>query len=44
LIFTAVTMQMMVYATFFRVRAEQYDEAVNWIQEDLESVINQAGQ
>jgi prepilin-type N-terminal cleavage/methylation domain-containing protein len=44
LIFVTVTMQMIVSAAFFRARAEQYDEAVNWIQEDLESVISQSGQ
>jgi prepilin-type N-terminal cleavage/methylation domain-containing protein len=43
-IFVAVTMQALVSAAFFRARAEQFDEAANWIQEDLEAVINRAGQ
>jgi prepilin-type N-terminal cleavage/methylation domain-containing protein len=43
-IFVTVTMQALVSAAFFRARAEQFDEAVNWIQEDLEAVINRAGQ
>lgn len=43
-IFVAITMQSIVTAAFFRARAEQFDEAVNWIQEDLESVIKRAGQ
>jgi prepilin-type N-terminal cleavage/methylation domain-containing protein len=43
-IFVAVTMQTIVAAAFFRARAEQFDEAVNWIQDDLESVIKRAGQ
>jgi prepilin-type N-terminal cleavage/methylation domain-containing protein len=42
-IFVAITMQSIVTAAFFRARAEQFDEAVNWIQEDLESVIKRAG-
>jgi prepilin-type N-terminal cleavage/methylation domain-containing protein len=43
-IFIAITMQTIMTAAFFRSRAEQFDEAVNWIQEDLESVIKRAGQ
>jgi prepilin-type N-terminal cleavage/methylation domain-containing protein len=43
-IFVAIAMQAIVSAAFFRSRAEQYDEAVNWVQEDLEAVINHAGQ
>ena len=42
-IFVAITMQTIMAAAFFRARAEQFDEAVNWIQEDLESVIKRAG-
>lgn len=43
-IFVAVTMQTIVAAAFFRSRAEQFDEASNWIQDDLETVIKRAGQ
>jgi prepilin-type N-terminal cleavage/methylation domain-containing protein len=43
-IFVAIAMQAAVSAAFFRSRAEQYDEAVNWVQEDLEAVVNRAGQ
>jgi prepilin-type N-terminal cleavage/methylation domain-containing protein len=43
-IFIAITMQTIMAAAFFRSRAEQFDEAVNWIQEDLESVIKRSGQ
>jgi prepilin-type N-terminal cleavage/methylation domain-containing protein len=43
-IFVAITMQAIVAAAFFRSRAEQFDEGANWIQEDLESVIQRAGQ
>jgi prepilin-type N-terminal cleavage/methylation domain-containing protein len=43
-IFVAIAMQAIISAAFFRSRAEQYDEAVNWVQEDLEAVINHAGQ
>jgi prepilin-type N-terminal cleavage/methylation domain-containing protein len=42
-IFVAVTMQTIVAAAYFRSRAEQFDEAANWIQEDLETVIKRAG-
>jgi prepilin-type N-terminal cleavage/methylation domain-containing protein len=43
-IFVAIAMQVIVSAAFFQSRAEQYDEAFNWVQEDLEAVINHAGQ
>ena len=43
-IFIAVTMQTILAAAFFRARAEQFDEGVNWIQDDLETVIKRAGQ
>lgn len=43
-IFAAIAMQSIVSAAFFRSRGEQYDEATNWVQEDLEEVINHAGQ
>jgi type II secretory pathway pseudopilin PulG len=41
-IFVAVTMQMMVVAALFKVRAQEYAEATAWIQEDLEDVKYQA--
>ncbi|HEY9781686.1 MAG TPA: prepilin-type N-terminal cleavage/methylation domain-containing protein [Leptolyngbyaceae cyanobacterium] len=37
-IFISVAMQAIVIAAVFKVRARQYSEATNWIQEDLESV------
>jgi prepilin-type N-terminal cleavage/methylation domain-containing protein len=40
--FVAMTMQALVTAAAFRAKADQYDAAVSWIQEDLETVINQA--
>lgn len=43
-VFVSMTMQAIVTAAAFRVVATQYDEAVSWIQEDLESVVNQATQ
>jgi len=43
-VFVSVTMQAIVTAAVFRVVATQYDEAVSWVQEDLESVVNQAAQ
>ena len=43
-VFVSMTMQAIVTAAAFRVIATQYDEAVSWIQEDLESVVNQATQ
>ncbi len=42
-IFVTVTMQMMVIATVFKVKAQENAEATNWIQEDLENVRFQAG-
>lgn len=41
-IFITVTMQMMVIAAIFKVRAQEYAEATTWIQEDLEDVKYQA--
>jgi prepilin-type N-terminal cleavage/methylation domain-containing protein len=43
LIFVSITMQVLVSAAVFRMRADQFDGAVNWIQEDLETVIGKAG-
>jgi prepilin-type N-terminal cleavage/methylation domain-containing protein len=43
LIFVSITMQVLVSAAVFRMRADQFDSAVNWIQEDLETVIGKAG-
>lgn len=43
-IFFAVAMQAVVIAAIFKARAEQYDEAVTWIQEDSELVIHQASE
>lgn len=43
-IFITVAMQMMVIATIFKVRAQEYAEATTWIQEDLENVRYQASQ
>jgi prepilin-type N-terminal cleavage/methylation domain-containing protein len=43
-IFTSLTMQALVTAAAFRSKAAQYDEAVSWIQEDLEAVVSQAQQ
>lgn len=43
-VFVSMTMQAIVTAAVFRVVATQYDEAVSWVQEDLESVVNQAAQ
>lgn len=43
-IFFAVAMQAVVIAAILKARAEQYDEAVTWIQEDLELVIRQASE
>ena len=37
--FIAIAMQLIVIASIFKARAEQYDRAVVWIQEDLESAI-----
>lgn len=43
-VFVSMTMQAIVTSAAFRVVATQYDEAVSWIQEDLERVVNQATQ
>ncbi|AFZ12587.1 hypothetical protein Cri9333_1700 [Crinalium epipsammum PCC 9333] len=40
--FLSVTMQAMVIAAMFKVKAKRYNVATAWIQEDLESVRNQA--
>ena len=37
-LFVGVTMQGMVIAVLFRVKAQEYTEATSWIQEDLEDV------
>lgn len=44
LIFITITMQMFVSAAFFRARADQYNQAFNWIQEDFETTFNKASQ
>jgi prepilin-type N-terminal cleavage/methylation domain-containing protein len=41
-VFIATAMQAITIAAVFRVRAKQYSEATNWIQEDLENVRQQA--
>ncbi len=38
-IFMGIGMNLMVIASIFKARAEQYNRAVVWIQEDLESAI-----
>ncbi|NJK41381.1 MAG: prepilin-type N-terminal cleavage/methylation domain-containing protein [Acaryochloridaceae cyanobacterium SU_2_1] len=43
-IFVSMTMQALVTSAMFRIAATQYDEAVSWIQEDLEAVVRQAAQ
>ena len=43
-LFVAASMQAMVVATVFKVRAQEYSEATTWIQQDLEDVKNQASQ
>lgn len=43
-VFTAVALQGMVIAALFKAKAQQYAEATNWIQEDLENVRYQANQ
>lgn len=40
----ATSMQAMVLATVFKIRAKQYAKATTWIQEDLEIVKSQAAQ
>ncbi|PSB35040.1 prepilin-type N-terminal cleavage/methylation domain-containing protein [Chlorogloea sp. CCALA 695] len=37
--FLGIAMHLMVIASIFKARAEQYDRAVVWIQEDLEQTI-----
>ncbi len=37
--FIGIAMHLMVVASIFKARAEQYDRAVVWIQEDLEQAI-----
>lgn len=37
--FIGIAMHLMVVASIFKARAEQYDRAVVWIQEDLEQTI-----
>jgi prepilin-type N-terminal cleavage/methylation domain-containing protein len=44
MIFIAIMMQMFVTAAFFRSKADQYNQAFNWIQEDYEGVFNKASQ
>lgn len=41
-LFTATSMQAMVFAAIFRTRAQESAEATTWIQEDLENVKYQA--
>ncbi len=43
-IFVSLSMQAIVTAAAFRALANQYDEAYNWIQDDLEKVIYRASQ
>ncbi len=43
-LFIAVAMQGMVIAALLKARAQQYTAATNWIQQDLETVKNQAAQ
>ncbi|WP_009631635.1 type IV pilus modification PilV family protein [Synechocystis sp. PCC 7509] len=38
-IFLAIAMHLMVVAAIFKARADQYDRAIVWIQEDLEQAI-----
>lgn len=44
MIFISVTMQIFVSAAFLRSKADQYNQALNWIQEDYEKVFSQASQ
>jgi type II secretory pathway pseudopilin PulG len=44
MIFISITMQIFVSAAFFRSKADQYNQAFNWIQEDYEKVFSQASQ
>ena len=43
-IFIAIALNLIVIAAIFKARAEQYDRAVVWIQEDLEQTISIAKQ
>ncbi|HCF25810.1 MAG TPA: prepilin-type cleavage/methylation domain-containing protein [Cyanobacteria bacterium UBA11049] len=43
-LFIAVTMQATLIAAIFKAKAEQHDEAITWIQEDLEFVKHQASE
>lgn len=43
-LFIAVTMQAFLIAIAFKARGDQRDEAINWIQEDLEFVKHQASE
>ena len=40
MIFVSITMQIFVSAAFFRVRAEQVNDAYTWIQEDYETLLD----
>jgi prepilin-type N-terminal cleavage/methylation domain-containing protein len=42
LIFITVMLQLFFSAAFLRGRADQYEQAYNWIQEDFEVVLNRA--
>jgi type II secretory pathway pseudopilin PulG len=44
MIFISITMQMFVSAAFLRAKADHYNQALNWIQEDYEKVFRQASQ
>lgn len=44
MIFISITMQIFVSAAFFRAKADHYNQALNWIQEDYEKVFSQASQ
>ncbi len=44
LIFIAITMQVLMVAALFQARTDQFNQAVNWIQEDYETVFHQATQ
>ena len=43
-VFVAITMQTLLISAMFRNKGSQYDQAVTWIQEDFEQVINLATQ
>lgn len=42
--FIAVALQAVVIAAIFKARADQYDQAITWIQEDSEFVTNQSSE